>query len=132
MFALPAYTWSQPSSLNPSSTFPWTPRIPASSNCVTYQSTDLFPLSALGYQNKTIANAAAVTSSGSSSASGAAATTTKSGSASASTKTGSSSGVASTAVAAASTSAKSDAASTVVASVGLVGGVVAGLAVLLV
>lgn len=35
-------TWSQPSSLPATSTLPWTPRIPASSNCRTYQSTDLF------------------------------------------------------------------------------------------
>lgn len=43
------YTWSQPSSLPATSTLPWTPRIPASSNCVTYQSTDLWPTSDLGY-----------------------------------------------------------------------------------
>lgn len=42
--------WSQPSSLPATSTLPWTPRIPASSNCKTYQSTDLFPNSLLGYQ----------------------------------------------------------------------------------
>ncbi|BGP55368.1 hypothetical protein JCM8202_004708 [Rhodotorula sphaerocarpa] len=35
-------TWSQPSPLPATSTLPWTPRIPASSNCRTYQSTDLF------------------------------------------------------------------------------------------
>lgn len=35
-------TWSQPESLPATSTLPWTPRIPASSNCKTYQSTDLF------------------------------------------------------------------------------------------
>ncbi|KAL7337323.1 hypothetical protein BJY59DRAFT_654851, partial [Rhodotorula toruloides] len=42
--------WSQPSSLPATSTLPWTPRVPASSNCKTYQSTDLFPNSLLGYQ----------------------------------------------------------------------------------
>ncbi|KAM0756297.1 hypothetical protein T439DRAFT_376514 [Meredithblackwellia eburnea MCA 4105] len=36
------YTWSQPSSLPATSTLPWTPRIPSSSNCVTYQSSQLF------------------------------------------------------------------------------------------
>ncbi|KAK4700307.1 hypothetical protein P7C70_g5943, partial [Phenoliferia sp. Uapishka_3] len=36
------YTWSQPSELPATSTLPWTPRIPASSNCVTYKSNDLF------------------------------------------------------------------------------------------
>jgi len=36
-------TWSQPSSLPATSTLPWTPRIPASSNCVTYSSAQLFP-----------------------------------------------------------------------------------------
>ena len=38
----PALTWSQPASLDPSSTVPWTPRIPASSNCVTYSSEQLY------------------------------------------------------------------------------------------
>jgi hypothetical protein len=50
-----AYTCShwQPSSLPATSTHPWTPRIPASSNCVTHQSTDstdLFLITALEYQ----------------------------------------------------------------------------------
>ena len=35
-------TWSQPSSLPATSTLPWTPRVPTSSNCVTYKSEDLF------------------------------------------------------------------------------------------
>lgn len=35
-------TYSQPSSLAADTTLPWTPRIPQSSNCVTYQSTALF------------------------------------------------------------------------------------------
>lgn len=36
------YTWSQPSTLPATSTLPWTPRVPASSNCVTYKSEDLY------------------------------------------------------------------------------------------
>ncbi|BGP39749.1 hypothetical protein JCM10450v2_003719 [Rhodotorula kratochvilovae] len=44
-------TWSQPESLAADTTLPWTPRIPASSNCVTHQSTDLFPATLLGYQS---------------------------------------------------------------------------------
>jgi len=35
-------TWSQPASLDPSSTLPWTPRIPASSNCQTFSSEQLY------------------------------------------------------------------------------------------
>ncbi|KAL8278448.1 hypothetical protein RQP46_009138 [Phenoliferia psychrophenolica] len=42
-------TWSQPSSLPANSVLPWTPRIPASSNCVQYQSSDLYPAASLGY-----------------------------------------------------------------------------------
>ncbi|ORX40312.1 hypothetical protein BD324DRAFT_617275 [Kockovaella imperatae] len=45
------YTWSQPTSLPPGYNMPYTPTIPASSNCVTYQSTDLFPTQSLGYQS---------------------------------------------------------------------------------
>ncbi|KAF7966392.1 hypothetical protein HWV62_38867 [Athelia sp. TMB] len=36
------FTWDQPSVLPPTSTLPWQPRIPASSNCVTYSSEQLF------------------------------------------------------------------------------------------
>jgi hypothetical protein len=36
-------TWSQPASLPGTSVLPWTPRVPASSNCVTYQSTQIYP-----------------------------------------------------------------------------------------
>jgi hypothetical protein len=32
-----------PESLGPITTVPYTPRVPASSNCVTYHSTDLYP-----------------------------------------------------------------------------------------
>jgi len=35
-------TWSQPASLDPSTTLPWQPRIPASSNCVTHSSAELY------------------------------------------------------------------------------------------
>jgi hypothetical protein len=50
-------TWSQP---DPVTTRPpWTPRIPASSNCVAYQSTDLFPVSLLGYQSSAVASGSA-------------------------------------------------------------------------
>lgn len=48
--ALAASTWSQPESLAADSTLPWTPRVPSSSNCKTYSSADLFPVSLLGYQ----------------------------------------------------------------------------------
>ncbi len=34
--------WSQPASLTDGYSMPWTPRIPASSNCVTYSSEELF------------------------------------------------------------------------------------------
>lgn len=43
-------TWSQPESLPATSTLPWTPRIPASSNCKTYQSTDIFAAAASLYK----------------------------------------------------------------------------------
>lgn len=59
-------TWSQPTSLPATSTLPWTPRVPSSSNCKTYQSTELFPASLLGYQST--ASAKATSSSGASSA----------------------------------------------------------------
>lgn len=35
-------TWKQPAILPGDSTLPWTPRIPASSNCVTYSSVQLY------------------------------------------------------------------------------------------
>lgn len=35
-------TWSQPASLPATTVLPWTPRIPASSNCVTYSSAQLY------------------------------------------------------------------------------------------
>ncbi|KAL7418505.1 hypothetical protein Q5752_006963 [Cryptotrichosporon argae] len=111
-------TWSQPSSLAATETIPWTPRVPSSSNCVYYHSTDLFPTEALGYQSTAVAlddvsltttaattpasygtvsgapTAASGSGSGSasgSSATGASSSAAKSGSASASAKSGSSS-----------------------------------------
>jgi len=35
-------TWSQPASLDPTTTLPWQPRIPASSNCQTFSSAQLY------------------------------------------------------------------------------------------
>ncbi|GAA6012278.1 hypothetical protein JCM11491_007080 [Sporobolomyces phaffii] len=55
-------TWSQPSSLPADSTLPWTPTIPATSNCKTYQSTDIFPTSLLGYQTSALSTSAKATS----------------------------------------------------------------------
>ncbi|KAL8292610.1 hypothetical protein RQP46_001222 [Phenoliferia psychrophenolica] len=87
-------TWSQPTLLPATSTLPWTPFVPASSNCVTYQSSDLFPVASLGYQSNSplIPTAAATTASSGSAASG----RSGSGSASSPTKTGSSSTAGST------------------------------------
>lgn len=42
MLTFAASVWPQPSSLPATSVLPWTPRIPASSNCVTYQSTAIY------------------------------------------------------------------------------------------
>ncbi|GAA5970907.1 hypothetical protein JCM11641_004503 [Rhodosporidiobolus odoratus] len=70
--------WSQPESLPATSTLPWTPRIPASSNCRTYSSSDLFPATALGYLASSAA--ATATSSPSSSASTGSAASSRSGS----------------------------------------------------
>ncbi|GAA5906072.1 hypothetical protein JCM6882_003551 [Rhodosporidiobolus microsporus] len=82
-------TWSQPESLAGTETLPWTPRIPASSNCVTYQSTDLFPASALGYQSTSAPSATSGGDSSSGSQTGSAASqAAKTGSSSASTTDG--------------------------------------------
>ncbi|GAA5943611.1 hypothetical protein JCM1841_004285, partial [Sporobolomyces salmonicolor] len=62
-------TWSQPSSLPATSTLPWTPVVPKSSNCKTYQSSELFPTTLLGYQSTAVASATA-TASGSGASSG--------------------------------------------------------------
>ncbi|GAA5859892.1 hypothetical protein JCM1840_001784 [Sporobolomyces johnsonii] len=103
------YTWSQPTSLPATSTLPWTPVVPSSSNCKTYQSTDLFPVSLLGYQSTasasatTTASASGATSTGSAASSrgksdSTAATATKGSSAAASTGSSSTSGAGSLAV----------------------------------
>ncbi|KAK4056849.1 hypothetical protein OIO90_002099 [Microbotryomycetes sp. JL221] len=55
-------TWSQPQSLSPDTTLPWQPRIPPSSSCTTYASSDLFPLSNLGYQGGMAASSGATAS----------------------------------------------------------------------
>ncbi|KAJ8295012.1 hypothetical protein OF846_002068 [Rhodotorula toruloides] len=57
-------TWSQPESLAGTQSLPWTPRVPASSNCKTYQSTELFPATALGYQSTSAPTATSAGSSG--------------------------------------------------------------------
>lgn len=75
-------TWSQPESLPATSTLPWTPVVPSSSNCRTYQSTDLFPASLLGYQS-TAAAAASSTSAASSATSTGSAASSRSGASSA-------------------------------------------------
>ncbi|GAA5906068.1 hypothetical protein JCM6882_003550 [Rhodosporidiobolus microsporus] len=115
-------TWSQPESLPATSTLPWTPRIPASSNCVTYQSADLFPVSLLGYQSSAAA-ATATSTSGASSASGSAASSRSGASATQASAT------ANSAAASASTSSTSGA-SSLVASSGVLALVLAAVAAL--
>ncbi|GFZ52191.1 hypothetical protein JCM24511_09964 [Saitozyma sp. JCM 24511] len=96
------YTWSQPSSLPATSTLPWTPRVPASSNCVTYSSSDLFPTSDLGYAASVAALGASASGSvASKSASGSASASKASGASSSRTGSGSASGASSTASASA-------------------------------
>lgn len=69
-------TYTQPAeSLGPISTMPYQPRVPASSNCTPFQSTDLF--TSLPTPTNVVSSAASVTGSGSS---GAAAATGSSGS----------------------------------------------------
>ncbi|BGO93863.1 hypothetical protein NBRC10512_006127 [Rhodotorula toruloides] len=109
--------WSQPSSLPATSTLPWTPRVPASSNCKTYQSTDLFPNSLLGYQS---------TSTSSSTASSA----TMTGGASASRSGASGAGATGTSANAAAQTSKTSNANEVVVS-GAFGAFLAGLAAFL-
>ncbi|BGP47864.1 hypothetical protein JCM10450v2_003729 [Rhodotorula kratochvilovae] len=82
-------TWSQPESLAAGTTLPWTPRIPASSNCVTYQSADLFPNSLLGYQAAST-SVASTTSGSSASATGSAASSRSGASVSGASATGAS------------------------------------------
>ncbi|KZT33858.1 hypothetical protein SISSUDRAFT_992597 [Sistotremastrum suecicum HHB10207 ss-3] len=80
-------TWFQP--LNgPITTIPYTTTIPSSSNCVTYQSTDLYAAAASAFPTTTSGSSTATTTSGASSSTG----TAKSGSSSsgATSRTGSS------------------------------------------
>jgi len=113
-------TWSQPSSLPASSTLPWTPRIPASSNCVTYQSTDLFPPASLGYQSGSAASSSSSTSAMSSTSTGT--STSPSGS-----RSGSSASVSASATASPT---KSSGALRVAPSFGIVALVLAGICAL--
>lgn len=94
-------TWSEPASLSADETLPWTPRIPASSNCQTFSSAALYAAST------TSASAAATSTSAGASAysTGTNSANSRSGSSSSATKT-------STSSAAASTSAKPASAST--------------------
>ncbi|GAA5970908.1 hypothetical protein JCM11641_004504 [Rhodosporidiobolus odoratus] len=73
-------TWSQPTELAATSTLPWTPRVPSSSNCVTHRSTDLFPPTQLGYQSTSAPSA----TSGASGSKDSAASAAKTGSSAAS------------------------------------------------
>jgi len=59
-------TWSMPASLSPTTTLPWQPRIPASSNCVTYSSAQLFSSSVSGAASASNSASASVTPSASS------------------------------------------------------------------
>ncbi|KAI5476721.1 macrophage activating glycoprotein, partial [Pseudohyphozyma bogoriensis] len=119
------YTWSQPSSLAADTTLPWTPRVPASSNCVTYQSSDLFPASDLGYQNTastSAATSAVTTASGAAATSGASSAASSRSGSSSSTATKTSGTTAATSTAsAASTSSTTSGSSTLVVSSGFLG-----------
>ncbi|GAA5981935.1 hypothetical protein JCM10908_004674 [Rhodotorula pacifica] len=64
-------TYSQPTSLDAGATLPYTPRIPSSSNCVTHESSALFPTSLLGYQSSSAATATSASAANSGSSSGA-------------------------------------------------------------
>ncbi|KAF7970700.1 hypothetical protein HWV62_23238 [Athelia sp. TMB] len=72
------FTWDQPSVLPPTSTLPWQPRIPASSNCVTYSSEQLFggPSSSSSSASATVTSTTAGGSSSTASSSTASATAT--------------------------------------------------------
>ncbi|BGP24382.1 hypothetical protein JCM10295v2_003293 [Rhodotorula toruloides] len=115
-------TWSQPTLLPATSTLPWTPRVPASSNCKTYQSTDLFPNSLLGYQStstpSSTASSASMTS-GTSAGASAGASASRSGASGA--------GVTGTSANAAAQTSKTSGANEVVVS-GAFGAILAGLA----
>ncbi|GAA5861026.1 hypothetical protein JCM8547_008011 [Rhodosporidiobolus lusitaniae] len=84
-------TWSQPTELAADTTLPWTPRIPSSSNCKTYQSTDLFPATLLAYQSTSAPTSTSGSSSGSQSGSSGSAAQTGGSAASADGASGASS-----------------------------------------
>ncbi|KDE02549.1 hypothetical protein MVLG_06911 [Microbotryum lychnidis-dioicae p1A1 Lamole] len=112
--------WSQPEDLPATSTLPWTPRVPASSNCVTHASTALFPIASLGYQST------------STSASAASSASSAQGSGSSSSRTGASGASAtSTSSAAASTTTRASGAGSIQAT-GVVGGLLSLLAAFIV
>ncbi|GAA5861882.1 hypothetical protein JCM3774_001338 [Rhodotorula dairenensis] len=64
-------TYSQPTSMSAGATLPYTPRIPSSSNCVTHESSALFPTSLLAYQSSSAATATSASSGDAASSSGA-------------------------------------------------------------
>jgi len=74
-------TWSQPALLPATSTLPWTPRVPASSNCVTYSSAQL-------YATASGASSSGATATGTAKGSGSTASSSKSGAGSSPTSTG--------------------------------------------
>ncbi|GAA6012959.1 hypothetical protein JCM10207_008395 [Rhodosporidiobolus poonsookiae] len=117
-------TWSQPESLPATSTLPWTPRIPASSNCVTYQSSDIFAASDLGYQSTALSGSATATSAASTASSTSAASSRSGASSSGASATGQS------AAAQTSSSTTTSGASSLVASTGLVAVVLGALVAL--
>jgi hypothetical protein len=49
-------TWKQPAALDPSSTLPWQPSIPASSSCTTYSSAQLFGTTTAASSSATVTN----------------------------------------------------------------------------
>ncbi|KAG0658039.1 hypothetical protein C6P46_006100 [Rhodotorula mucilaginosa] len=110
-------TWSQPESLPATSTLPWTPRIPASSNCKTYQSTDIFAA----------ATSSAASSSATKSASGSSAAAT--GSAASASRSGGSAAAANASASSSSSKSNTSGASTLTTSAagGLLVGALAGL-----
>ncbi|SCV74059.1 BQ2448_6491 [Microbotryum intermedium] len=115
--------WSQPEDLG-TSTLPWTPRVPASSNCVTHASTALFPLASLGYQAGSASASAASSASSAASAS-------RSSAASSRTDTSSHASATSTSSAAASTTTRASAAGSMQAT-GIFGGLLSLLAAFIV
>ncbi|KAF7979906.1 hypothetical protein HWV62_40300 [Athelia sp. TMB] len=109
-------TWSQPSVLPATSTLPWTPRIPASSNCVTYSSAQLFGSASAAGSATASASGSAATATGTGTATPGAGTT-KAGASSAGATASSSTGAAG--------AASTNGAGRVVASSGLFAGLAA-------